>query len=207
MVEKIIALLKTEYPDARCSLIFHNPLEALIAILLSAQCRDERVNEVTRKLFNHYQTAEDYAEAGPGELEAYLHTLGLYKNKANNIRRLARVLMERYQAQVPDLPEELMKLPGVGRKTALCVLQEVFERTYGIVVDTHVARLSRRLGWTQSDDPVQIEKDLRVMIPEEDWKSINHLLIAHGRKVCMARKPICGGCVLADDCPSNINVI
>jgi endonuclease-3 len=188
MVEKIIALLKTEYPDARCSLIFHNPLEALIAILLSAQCRDERVNEVTRKLFNHYQTAEDYAEAGPGELEAYLHTLGLYKNKASNIRRLARVLMERYQAQVPDL-------------------QEVFERTYGIVVDTHVARLSRRLGWTQSDDPVQIEKDLRVMIPEEDWKSINHLLIAHGRKVCMARKPICGGCVLADDCPSNINVI
>ncbi|MGI5840217.1 MAG: endonuclease III [bacterium] len=197
---EIIARLEREYPEARCSLHFNNPLEALIAVMLSSQCRDERVNSVTAELFRKYRTAADYAAADPVELEAALKPLGLFKNKAKNLRTLARQLINRYDGEVPRTLEELTSLPGVGRKTALVVLQEAFGLRHGIAVDTHVGRLARRLGLTDAGDPVKVEADLKNLLPPAAWARINHLLIFHGRAVCKARRPKCEICVLQEFC-------
>ena len=205
MSELIIQMLREEYPDARCSLNFANPLQALIAVMLSAQCRDERVNQVTKSLFARYVHAEDLAKASVEELESNLQSLGLYRNKAKNLQRMGADLLERFAGEVPDSLAGLMSLPGVGRKTALCVLQETFGLVQGIVVDTHVARLARRLGWSTSENVSQIEKDLTAKIPKADWAMINHLLIAHGRAVCVAGRPRCPICVLHDLCPADEN--
>jgi endonuclease III len=205
MLETVIQRLREAYPQARCSLNFASPLQALIAVMLSAQCRDERVNQVTDKLFARFMLAGDLAAASQEEMESHLQSLGLYRNKANNLRRIGAELVERYGGQVPDNLNDLMSLPGVGRKTALCVLQEAFGQVQGIVVDTHVARLSRRLGWSSAEDVRQIENDLTALIPVSDWAVINHLLIAHGRAVCVAGRPRCPQCVLRDLCPSAIN--
>jgi len=199
-VRAIITALEREYPDARCSLQFSNPLEVLVAVVLSSQCRDERVNTVTEKLFRQHRTAADYAAADPAELEMILQPLGLYKNKAKNVRALARQLVETFGGEVPRTVEELLTLPGVGRKTALVVLQEAFGLRQGIAVDTHVGRLSRRLGLTGASDPVKVEADLLTVIPPEAWARINHLLIFHGRAVCTAQRPKCEICVLQEYC-------
>lgn len=199
-VGRTIDRLREAYPEARCSLNFTTPLEALVAVLLSAQCRDERVNQVTASLFRMYRTADDYAWAEAVALEAALKSLGLYRNKAKNLQALGQILAAEYGGMVPATLAELMLLPGVGRKTAVVVLQEAFGVSHGIAVDTHVGRLARRLGWSEHDEPGKVETDLREIIPCTDWARINHLLIAHGRAVCTARRPDCQPCVISEYC-------
>ncbi len=195
-----LELLQQAYPAARCSLEVTSPMEALVAVLLSAQCRDERVNQVTRQLFSAFRSAADYAGAELTDLETALKTLGLFRNKAKNLRALGQQLMKDYQGAVPATVAELMTLPGVGRKTAVVVRQEAFGGAEGIAVDTHVGRLARRLGWTEATDPGKIELDLQAIVPGSAWAVINHLLIAHGRAVCTARRPGCAVCMLRDYC-------
>jgi endonuclease III len=203
---RIVRLLKKEYPDARCSLNYSNPLELLIATILSAQCTDERVNLVTAELFRKYRTAEDYAAAPTAELERDIHSTGFFRNKAKSIQGACRLIAERYKGRVPDTMAELLELPGVARKTANVVLGNAYGVASGVVVDTHVARLSERLGLTREKTPEKIEQDLNALVPKADWILFPHLLIAHGRKVCKARGPLCGECVLAKLCPSaNLN--
>ena len=203
---RIIRLLKKEYPDARCSLNYSNPLELLVATILSAQCTDERVNLVTADLFRKYRTAEDYAAAPAAELERDIHSTGFFRNKAKSIRGACRLIAERHEGRVPASMEELLELPGVARKTANVVLGNAYGVASGVVVDTHVARLSERLGLSPEKSPEKIEQDLAPLVPQSDWILFPHLLIAHGRKVCKARGPACGGCVLAKLCPSaNLN--
>jgi endonuclease-3 len=199
---QIVRLLKKEHPDARCSLNHSNPLELLVATILSAQCTDERVNLVTAGLFRKYRTAEDYAGAPTAELERDIHSTGFFRNKAKSIQGACRLIAEKYQGRVPDTMEELLGLPGVARKTANVVLGNAYGIASGVVVDTHVARLSERLGLSQEKTPEKIEQDLAVLVPQADWIMFPHLLIAHGRKVCKARSPACGECVLAKLCPS-----
>jgi endonuclease III len=199
---EVIARLKTEYPDARTELNWTNPLELLVATILSAQTTDVRVNQVTRSLFAKYRTAEDYADCAPGELEEDIRPTGFYRNKARSLRGMARALVDEHGGEVPRTMPELVALPGVGRKTANVVLGNAFDTNEGIVVDTHVRRVSGRLGLTESQDPVKIEQDLMKVVPEEDWTIFSHLLIFHGRRVCKARKPDCPNCVLNDICPS-----
>ena len=199
---EVIARLKTEYPDARTELNWKNPLELLVATILSAQTTDVRVNQVTQSLFAKYPTAQDYAESAPDELEADIRPTGFYRNKARSLRGMARALVEEHGGEVPRTMPELVALPGVGRKTANVVLGNAFDTNEGIVVDTHVRRVSGRLGLTQSQDPLKIEQDLMKVVPEEDWTIFSHLLIFHGRRVCKARKPDCPNCVLNDICPS-----
>jgi endonuclease-3 len=198
----IVALLRAEYPDARCSLNFRTPLELLVATILSAQCTDERVNQVTATLFQKYRSAADYAEMNPEELEQDIKQTGFYRNKAKHLREAAAILVERYGGEVPRTMQELTTLPGVARKTANVVLGNAYGIVVGVVVDTHVARLARRLGLTASDDPVKIEQDLMVLLDPADWLDLSHLLIYHGRAVCQARKPLCEQCVLLALCPT-----
>lgn len=200
-VLKIINLLEEEYPEAKIALEFKNPLELLIATILSAQCTDKRVNIVTKDLFRKYKTAGDYADADLGELEEYVKSTGFYKNKAKNIRDTCRILVERFNARVPDSMEEMLSLPGVARKTANIVLGN-YGIVEGIAVDTHVRRLSILLGLTKEKDPVKIERDLMGIIPKKHWISFSHMLIQHGRRVCVARRPRCKECVLNKLCPS-----
>jgi len=202
-VGEVIARLKREYPDAKTALNWSNPLELLVAVILSAQCTDERVNRVTERLFRKYRTAEDYAGAPLEELEQDIRPTGFYRNKARAIQGMARALLERHGGEVPKTMEELVALPGVGRKTANVVLGNAFGVNEGVVVDTHVRRVSRRLGLTSSDDPEKIERDLLPQVPEEERTLFAHLLIFHGRRVCKARRPDCPGCVLNDICPSS----
>jgi endonuclease III len=203
---RIVRLLKKEYPDARCSLNYSNPLELLVATILSAQCTDERVNLVTAELFRKYRTAEDYARAPAAELERDIHSTGFFRNKARSIQGACRLIAEKYKGRVPDTMEELLELPGVARKTANVVLGNAYGVASGVVVDTHVARLSERLGLSSEKTPEKIERDLTSLVPKADWILFPHLLIAHGRKVCKARGPLCGECVLAKLCPSaNLN--
>jgi endonuclease-3 len=203
---RIVRLLKKEYPDARCSLNYSNPLELLVATILSAQCTDERVNLVTAELFRKHRTAEDYARAPAAELERDIHSTGFFRNKARSIQGACRLIAEKYKGRVPDTMEELLELPGVARKTANVVLGNAYGVASGVVVDTHVARLSERLGLTREKTPEKIERDLTSLVPKPDWIIFPHLLIAHGRKVCKARGPLCGECVLAKLCPSaNLN--
>jgi endonuclease III len=201
-VGQIVGLLKKEYPEARCSLDHGNALELLVATILSAQCTDERVNVVTSSLFRKYRTWEDYAAAPPAELEADIRPTGFFRNKAKSIQGACRRIGERHGGDVPRSMEELLELPGVARKTANVVAAELGE-PQGVVVDTHVRRLSQRLGLTRQEDPVPIERDLVRLVPRADWGRFPHLLIWHGRRVCIARRPLCEDCVLTDLCPSS----
>ncbi len=194
--------LKAEYPDARTELDWTNPLELLVATMLSAQTTDVQVNRVTQDLFTKYSTAEDYAGVAPEELEEDIRPTGFYRNKARSLQAMASALVEEHGGEVPRTMRELVALPGVGRKTANVVLGNAFGVDEGIVVDTHVRRVSGRLGLTQSQDPIKIEQDLMKIVPEEDWTVFSHLLILHGRRTCKARKPDCPNCVLNDICPS-----
>jgi endonuclease-3 len=194
--------LQAEYPDARTELDWSNPLELLVATILSAQTTDVQVNRVTESLFSKYRTAEDYADSTPDELEEDIRPTGFYRNKARSLRGMASVLVEKHGGEVPRTMSELIALPGVGRKTANVVLGNAFGTNEGIVVDTHVRRVSGRLGLTESSDPVKIEQELMRSVPERDWTIFSHLLILHGRRTCKARKPDCPNCILNDICPS-----
>jgi endonuclease-3 len=204
--EETIARLKSEYPDSTTALDWKNPLELLVATILSAQTTDVRVNAVTPTLFAKYPTAADYAGADPAGLEEDIRPTGFFRNKAKSLRGMARVLVEDHGGEVPRTMDELVALPGVGRKTANVVLGNAFGRDEGVVVDTHVRRLSNRLGFTDQNDPEKIEKDLMQTVPKRDWTFFSHLLILHGRSVCKARKPTCGNCVVNDFCPSAFRV-
>jgi len=190
------------YPDAHCELSFSKPLELLIATILSAQCTDVQVNKVTPELFKKYRVARDYAEAKPEELEHDLRSIGLYQAKAKNIRACCRLLVEEHGGKVPETMEELVRLPGVGRKTANVVLGNAFGQNVGVVVDTHVARLSMRLGLTKETDPKKIEPVLMKLVPQEDWTLFSHWLIFHGRRRCKAQNPDCPNCEIKALCPS-----
>ncbi len=205
-VEETIARLKSAYPDARTALDWRNPLELLVATILSAQTTDVRVNAVTPNLFAKYPTAADYAGAEPAELEEDIRPTGFFRNKAKSLRGMARALVEDHGGEVPHTMDGLVALPGVGRKTANVVLGNAFSIDEGVVVDTHVRRLSNRLGFTTQNDPEKIEKDLMQTIPKKDWTVFSHLLILHGRGVCKARKPACADCVVNDLCPSAFEV-
>ncbi len=199
---RVIRALKKAHPAARCSLDHRNPLELLVATILSAQCTDERVNLVTANLFRKYRTASDYAAAPQAELEADIRPTGFFRNKAKAIQGACRMIVEEFGGHVPRGMEELLRLPGVARKTANVVMGNAFGEADGVVVDTHVFRLSARLGLSAEKTPEKVERDLMRLVPREDWVLFPHLLIAHGRKVCKALKPLCGECLLARDCPS-----
>ena len=201
-VQAIIAELRQLYPEATCSLNFSNPLELLIATQLSAQCTDVRVNIVTEKLFQKYKSVEDFATVSQEELEQDIRSTGFYHNKAKNIRATAQRIITEFGGEVPHTMPDLLSLAGVARKTANVVLGYAFGIQVGVVVDTHVGRLSRRLGWTENTDAVKVEQDLMRIIPEQDWLNISHLLIYHGRTICDARKPLCEQCSLVPLCPS-----
>ena len=205
-VLKIIELLEKEYPKAKTALHYTSPLEILVATILSAQCTDKRVNIVTKSLFKKYKTAEDYANADLAELEQDVRSTGFYRNKANNIKSSGRMLVEKFDSQVPRTMSELIELPGVARKTANIVLSNAYGVIVGIAVDTHVRRLSKRLGLTENKNPNKIEADLMLIVPKSHWKRITDLLIFHGRNVCMARKPKCSICSLNKICPSAFKV-
>lgn len=202
-LKRILSQLARLYPEPGCALLYSNPLELLVATVLSAQCTDARVNQVTRDLFHKYRTAADYAGAPPGRLEEDIRSTGFFRNKARSIRRLCDALSREHGGEVPGTMEELVRLPGVGRKTANVVLGEVFG-VPGVVVDTHVSRLSRRLGLTTSTDPERIEQDLMKIVPRDQWSSFSMRLILHGRAVCKARVPDCHGCHLLQSCPTGV---
>ncbi len=201
---KIIARLKREYPNATCALHHQNALELVVATILSAQCTDARVNMVTPHLFAKYRTAADYAAADPRVLEKEIQSTGFFRNKTKSIIGMAQALVERHGGEVPQTMEELTALPGVGRKTANVILGTWFKKNEGVVVDTHVHRLSRLLGLTRQDDPVKIEGDLMEIVPRADWTWFSHTLILHGRTVCIARRPKCAECVINRLCPSSL---
>lgn len=190
------------YPDAHCELDFKNPLELLVATILSAQCTDVRVNMVTKELFKRCKTAEDYAGIPQEELEEIIRSTGFYRNKAKSLRGMGEALVERHGGKVPSSMEELSAIPGAGRKTANVVLGNAFDINEGVVVDTHVGRLSLRLGLTTHSDPVKVEQDLIRLIPREQWTLFSHWLIWHGRRQCKARNPDCEACELRILCPS-----
>jgi endonuclease-3 len=194
--------LTSAYPDARCSLDHQSPLELLIATILSAQCTDERVNMVTPELFRRFPTAEAYARAPIAEIEALIHSTGFFRNKAKSIQGATRRLTEVYSGSVPDTMDELLSLPGVARKTANVVLGNAYGKASGVVVDTHVQRITRLLGLTREHDPKKIELELMALLPPGEWVGWSHRLIQHGRRVCIARRPRCGDCVVATLCPS-----
>jgi endonuclease-3 len=200
--ERIIAGLEAAYPQAHCELDYTNPLELLIATILSAQCTDRQVNIVTADLFKKYRTAAHYAEAPLGELEQAIRRIGLYRNKAKNIQAACRALVEKYGGSVPRTMEELISLGGVGRKTANVVLGNAFQINVGVVVDTHVARLSERLALSTQRAPEKIEVDLQALVPSERWTEFSHLLIWHGRRRCFARNPDCPACEVHALCPA-----
>jgi endonuclease-3 len=199
----VLSRLRREYPDARTELDYQTPLQLLMATILSAQCTDKRVNMVTPLLFQTFPTAASLADAPPEKLEEIIKSTGFFRNKTKSLIGLGKALVERHNGEVPDSMDALVKLPGVGRKTANVVLGNAFGKNVGIVVDTHVARLSHRLGLTREKDPVKIEQDLMPLFPREDWALLAHLLIFHGRRVCEARRPKCEVCVLNDICPSS----
>ncbi len=196
--------LLLEFPDAHCALNYKNPLELLIATILSAQCTDKNVNRVTRELFQKYQTAKDYADSDLEELSQDIRSIGLYRAKAKNIRLTCQALVNQHGGQVPASMEALVALFGVGRKTANVVLGTIFGINEGVVVDTHVGRIVRLLGLTSEESPVKIEQDLLVLVPKPDRTKFSHLLIEHGRKTCIANRPKCFACAVADYCNYNL---
>jgi len=201
-VLEIVELLERDYPDVKIALKYTNPLELLVATILSAQCTDKRVNIVTKTLFNKYRKVEDFANANLDELEQDIRSTGFYRNKAKNIKRCCQILIERFNSQVPEKMEQMIELPGVGRKTANIVLSKAYGVIEGIAVDTHVRRVAKRLGLTSHTEPRKIERDLMEIVPKEKWMKITDLLIFHGRRICMARKPKCETCILNKLCPS-----
>ena len=203
-VPRLLADLKRAYPAADCALLHENPLQLVVATILSAQCTDERVNKVTPALFKKYRTAAEFANANSLELEKAIHSTGFYRNKAKNIRGMAKLLVEKHQGRVPQTMEELLELPGVARKTANVVLGVAFHKTEGVVVDTHVTRLSHRLGLSTQTSPEKIEKDLIRQLPRADWIWFAHAMITHGRAVCKARAPLCHQCPVRSDCPNPV---
>jgi endonuclease-3 len=199
---EILKRLKKEYPDAHCELDFDSPLQLLVATILSAQCTDKRVNMVTPELFRTYPDAESLSAAKSEELEELIRSTGFFRNKTKSLLGMSAAVTERHGGSVPSTMEELVNLPGVGRKTANVVLGNAFGMNEGVVVDTHVGRLAVRLGLTNETDPVKVEQALMPLFPRNDWALLSHLLIFHGRRVCIARAPKCGDCVLNDICPS-----
>ncbi|MCK4601351.1 MAG: endonuclease III [Phycisphaerae bacterium] len=202
---KIIAILARKYPKVRTALKHRNPLELLVATILSAQCTDKRVNIVTRDLFKKYRTAKDYAEAPQDVFEQEIRSTGFYRNKAKSIRGAAAKIISDFGGEVPDNMDELLTLPGVARKTANVVLGDAFGKNEGVVVDTHVKRLAARLGLTRQKDPNKIENDLMPLVPRKDRTAFAHMLIYHGRETCTARKPNCPACIINKLCPSAFN--
>jgi endonuclease-3 len=202
--QKIFKNLQSLYPDARCSLRFSNAHELLIATILSAQCTDERVNLVTESLFKKYPTIKSFAEASPEEFEQDIRSTGFFRNKAKNIIAASNVIMKDFKGKVPSEMESLLTLPGVARKTANVVLGNVFNKAVGVVVDTHVQRLSLRMGLTKQKAPEKIEQDLMKLFESSQWVLLSHMMIYHGRKICMARKPACEACPIASLCPKLI---
>jgi len=202
-VRRISARLEKAYPDASCALHHKSALELLVATILSAQSTDARVNMVTPALFAKYRTAEDFARADPRVLEQEIHSTGFFRSKTRSITRMAQALLERHGGQVPDTMDELVQLPGVGRKTANVVLGCWFKKNEGVVVDTHVQRIATLLGLTTERDPVKIERDLMALVPREKWTWFSNALIQHGRRVCIARRPKCEICVIHRYCPSS----
>src|SRR6266478_6861312 len=201
--EQIIKLLKRAHPDAHCALNHSNAFELLVATILSAQCTDERVNIVTADLFRKYRKPEDYLKVPATELQQDIHTTGFFRNKTKSIQGACKMLSEEFGGRVPQTMDELLELPGVARKTANVVLGNAFEIKSGVVVDTHVTRLSHRLGLTKQKTAEKIELDLIEIVPKKDWVMFSHLLIAHGRRICKARNPLCAECVLEKLCPSS----
>lgn len=199
---EILIRLKRLYPNATCTLTYNTPVQLLVAVILSAQCTDERVNMVTPKLFDRFPDATALASADLDELMTLVHSTGFYRNKAKNIKATCAMLLKDFNGEVPKLMENLLKLPGVARKTANVVLAHAYGINAGVTVDTHVKRLSKRLDLTKHDDPIKVERDLMNLLPQEDWENWSIRLIYHGRAVCNARKPNCPNCVLADLCPS-----
>jgi endonuclease-3 len=206
-IPRIIAGLEKAYPEAHCELVYSDPFQLLIATILSAQCSDRQVNLVTPDLFKKYPAAADFAEAPPGELETAIRRIGLYRSKAKNIRAACRALVEKYGGQVPRTMEQLLELNGVGRKTANVVLGNAFGISVGVVVDTHVSRLSERLGLTRHSAPEKIEADLQKLVPPAKWALFSHLLIWHGRRRCFARNPDCPHCEIQADCPTGQKIL
>ena len=199
----IIRRLKRAYPDAKCSLNHTSPFELLVATILSAQCTDERVNIVTADLFRKYRGPQDYLNVSPRELEKDIQSTGFFRNKTKSIQGTSKMLLEEYGGGVPQSMDQLLELPGVARKTANVVLGNAFDIKSGVVVDTHVTRLSHRLGLSQEKDPTKIERDLAELVPKRDWVIFPHLMIAHGRKICRARNPLCDQCPVERLCPSS----
>ena len=194
-------ILRITYPEVRCELDFENPLQLLIATVLSAQCTDKRVNQVTPALFRKYKTIKAFAAADLLEIEELVHSTGFFRAKAKNIKGLTMKIQSDFHGEVPQTLEELVTLPGVGRKTANVVLGHAFD-TPGITVDTHFGRLSRRFGWTTSLDPVKVEHEVGALIPQKEWTNLSQRMIWHGRRICHSRKPACGACLMAKLCPS-----
>ncbi len=199
---EMMRLLRKTYPAAKTGLDFKTPIQMLVSTILSAQCTDVRVNKVTPALFRRYKTAEDFAKAKQPELQALIRSTGFYRNKAKNIQGAARVIEDRFDGKVPRSMDEMLLLPGVARKTANVVLHNAYGIVVGVVVDTHVGRLARRLGLTVQKDAAKVEKDLMAIVPKKDWANISYWLIDHGRAVCKSQKPNCGTCVLQKICPS-----
>ena len=200
-LESVISKLNKFYPDAHCALDHKNSFELLVATILSAQCTDERVNKVTPNLFEKFPNPKEMSKAKPNEIEKLIHSTGFFKNKSKNLIQMSKLLVQEFDGEVPKDMDSLTSLAGVGRKTANVVLGNAFGIASGIVVDTHVSRLSNRLGWTEKKDPVKIELELNSKVAKKHWIKISHLLITHGRNICTARKPKCSECFLVDLCP------
>ena len=198
--KKIIELMRKRYPDATCSLDFTTPFEMVVAVMLSAQCTDERVNKTTPNIFSKYSTPKDFADIDIKELEDLIHPCGFYKNKAKNIKACAEKIVNDFNGEVPHTMEELVTLPGVGRKSANVVMLEAFGEAKGIAVDTHCKRISNKMGLSKESEPEKIEQDLLKVFSKEDYKDVNHLFLWHGRNTCIARKPKCSECVVKDMC-------
>lgn len=201
-IRTVLERLRAAHPDAHCELNYQTPHQLLVATILSAQCTDERVNQVTPALFARYPTAADFAAADRAELEEAIRSTGFFRQKARYIQESAHRIVHDYGGEVPDDMSDLLTLTGVARKTANVVLGEVYGVAHGITVDTHVKRLAKRLGLTSASDPIKVEQDLMAIIPEESWIEVSHLMIFHGRRICSARRPLCAECTLNDICPS-----
>ncbi len=206
-VVEIIKVLRKAHPRSRTALHYKSPLQIMIATILSTQCTDERVNKITPRLFRKYKTARDFSEARQSVLEKEIHSAGFYKNKAKNIIAASKKIMHDFKRKVPDNMEELITLPGVARKTANIVLSSGFGKAEGIAVDTHVKRLSGRLGLSKKSDPNKIERDLLKIVPKKDWLDFNYILVHHGRNICQAKKPMCSDCVIIKLCPYQFKVL
>ena len=203
---EIIKKLKQAYPDATCSLDFTSPFEMMVSVVLSAQCTDERVNKTTPNLFKKYNTPEKMSKIRIEELEELIHPCGFYKNKAKNILAASKILVEKYKGIVPNTMEELQSLPGVGRKSANVIMLEAFKNPQGIAIDTHAKRISNKIGFSKQTEPEKIEKDLLKVVPKEYYYDVNHLLVWHGRKTCIARKPLCENCPIKEHCNEYIKI-